>query len=106
MPLRRIMGCRIKTGIYTGDGAATQAITGVGFRPKYAQVRERTDLVGRLNIWEKTDVMPVGTATQHIGVGGHIGIVTDALQSLDSDGFTVGGLLNTLDVDYIYLCLG
>lgn len=86
---------RIKTGTYTGDGATSQAITGVGFKPKYVRLWERTTTDGS-GIW-------FGETTEQIiddnAAGGSISYEatwsnagqfrTNEIISLDTDGFTV-----------------
>lgn len=82
VPLQQTGGARVATGTYTGNGAATQAITGVGFQPRmlliYPQLASavfpfvKSDQDG-LNAWGTNNA------------GG-----TDQIISLDADGFTVG----------------
>jgi len=78
-------GTKLATGSYTGNGGATQAITGVGFQPKVLYASVRTAGAG----WEakKTDVD--GTAAKLLW---HTTFVyeNDHIISLDADGFTVG----------------
>jgi len=93
MPLRRIVPpppyARIKTGTYTGDGAASQAITGVGFQPTFVIVLERVD--NRYGILTKTDKDGVNAhAFASDGTYMWADYDDDLLISLDSDGFTVG----------------
>jgi hypothetical protein len=87
--------CRIKTGTYTGDGATSLAITGVGFKPKFVFLLERatSDATG---VW-------VGFTTDQVmddnNAGGSISLETvwsnagqfrtNEVISLDADGFTV-----------------
>jgi len=75
------------TGTYTGDGAATQSITGLGFQPDAVFVLKqttsgknsgiKTDQDGLNASWGRRDASRQGYATTHI-------------VSLDADGFTVG----------------
>jgi len=109
--------CRIATGSYTGDGSTGQAITGVGFRPKYVKIWTHPTALSSEYIFEKLDqswgdwsyyhidVVPVGAGDHaHRADGSHI-------NSLDADGFTVDDAGADLDpnangVVYDYLALG
>ena len=85
-------GAYIKTGTYTGDGAVSQAITGVGFRPKYVKIVPHfavdTTYSGT-GPWSvlKTDTMDTQFSEANWGVGA--GIRDNMIISLDADGFTV-----------------
>lgn len=77
---------RIKTGTYTGDGAATKAITGVGFQPKHLEIISNADTAPTMR-FVKNDQM--GT----LAFGGDPNVFEtkpDVIISLDADGFTVG----------------
>jgi hypothetical protein len=91
------------TGTYTGDGATSKAITGVGFTPVWVLIA-RVDGTGE--VWHK--------------MAGHSGLTaqrldasasgTSAITSLDSNGFTVDDNAsdadpNTNGVSYAYLAL-
>ena len=99
----------IKTGTYTGDGSLGQGITGIGFQPKYVAVW--IHLANEK--WEKLDQTWGDQAFLHTSASAapeHL-FPTNAINSLDADGFTVddaGGNLgpNTLDQVYDYLTLG
>jgi len=95
MPLRRAVPpppyAKIKTGQYTGDGKATQAITGVGFQPKVVMIWWQQTAASNPNFFTRTD--QDGTKTLYCIAGG----VNEAWQyeddyiiSLDADGFTIG----------------
>lgn len=104
---------RFVTGTYTGDAAATQAIIGVGFQPKfmliYAQVATTLKAVKSDRDGLNTDMMEqVGGVTWH-----HY--EADQIISLDADGFTVGdgtgdaagaNLLNMAARVYTYVAFG
>lgn len=98
---------KIKVGTYTGDGSTGQAITGVGFQPKYVKIWIRATAGGADYVFEKADdswgdyAYEVGTNTRY----------TSKINSLDADGFTVddaGGNLhpNSNTVVYSYMALG
>lgn len=110
-----VSGTLIKTGTYTGDGTTSQAITGIGFSPKYVKIwrRETVDNTG-LVIFETTpdiiDDNAAGGAILHDGVLDH-SFQTDKIISLDSDGFTVddSGIdanPNQDTIVYNYMALG
>jgi len=73
----------MSTGTYVGDGVDNRPITGVGFPPDVVYVRasanQRTVV--------KTSTM-AGDSAKELGNNG--ALATDRIQSLDSDGFTVG----------------
>ena len=72
-------------GTYTGDAAATKAITGVGFSPKaviiYEMVTNKNIILKSTFDGTKSFVQPNGGASLY---------VDDQVISLDTDGFTVG----------------
>lgn len=94
----QVGSANVYTSTYTGDGATSQAITGVGFAPKYvAIIKRRTtgafDTDGRAYVLT-TDTMVDDNASGMAlvpfdGAATAIEWVTDAIISLDSDGFTV-----------------
>lgn len=88
---------QIYTGTYTGDGATSQGVTGVGFQPKYVLITQRQTSDGA-NFQDKgviwtTDVIvddnasgyAINQAQASTPTKGHI----NAIISLDADGFTV-----------------
>lgn len=90
---------RIDIDTYTGDGAATQAVTGIGFQPSLV-------LVFRLaagHVILKTDDMTGADAKNMTAAT----TVTDCVISFDADGFTVGDAahVNTNLTAYFYLAL-
>jgi hypothetical protein len=105
---------QIKSGNYTGDGATSLAITGVGFAPKAVIIvnRSTSDAGGAVVIMTWTDIMDDN------GSGGAININSTAIQfrtneiiSLDSDGFTVDddgadAHPNSSSVVYNYVAFG
>jgi phage-related protein len=93
----------IKTGTYTGNGAASQAIT-VGFRPKVISIMET--VVGDKESMHKTNQMS-GAFAFNSGSG-----FRDDEISIDSNGFTVydgTGDINKVNVNsetYAYIAFG
>lgn len=111
----RDMPTRIKTGSYTGDGATSFAITGVGFKPRYVQVWTRITADGATTglSWETTteiiDDNASGMAFE-VANGSFISRA-NAIISLDADGFTVDDAgadshPNRNGTVYNYLALG
>jgi len=92
MPLRSVHKppiARIKTGSYTGDGKTSQAITGVGFKPKELFiVRKLTAALGAQWGFYANDQMTTNVSDWHLA--GYYEGKPDAIKSLDADGFTVG----------------
>ena len=106
--------CRIKTGTYTGDGTTGQAVTGVGFRPKYLRIWEHSHFTGEVDAYvlEKLDQSWGDYAFLHFYTALHEHRTLDnRVNSLDADGFTVddddGNFgPNENGVVYDYLALG
>lgn len=86
---------RIKVGTYTGDGNATQAITGVGFQPDFVIIMPGA----AYNVHGKTGDM--GLNSKRFDNAWQ----TNRIVSLDADGFTVGNNdgLNVLDQTNYYV---
>ena len=83
---------KFATGSYTGDGATSLAVA-IGFKPKYVKVWQRVTGNGiNIGVYETVDVVmddnASGGAIEHISDGGHQ-FKTNAIISLDADGFTV-----------------
>ena len=98
---------RIKTGTYTGDGAATQAIVGVGFQPKLVIIHKQ---IPGQNVYDqgwKTSSDGINTMFVQADAGFRYG--DDHIISLDADGFTVGdgtgwaNVFNINAIDYAYI---
>ena len=81
--------CRIKTGSYTGDGATSQGITGVGFQPKFVMVWEHPTAAGNSQSFMKLDQTWSTFCFMYSDTGGSDEIKDDRIISLDADGFTV-----------------
>ena len=76
---------KMKTGSYTGDGAATKAITGVGFQPTFLIVHGTEDRgEGNVGLAMKSDQDTTGAQV------GDDDYLDDVIISLDADGFTIG----------------
>lgn len=85
----------IKTGSYTGDGTTSQAITGIGFSPKFVKVYQKSDTPGTAidsyeTFAELLDDDPSGMSLfNRPAASPPHAVIDDAIISLDSDGFTV-----------------
>ena len=77
-------GIRVASGSYTGNGSNNRAITGVGFQPDVAIVKS-DDNSGAAQI--RTSTMTAGNSKP---MTGNTALQGNRVQSLDSDGFTVG----------------
>lgn len=77
--------CQIKIGTYSGDAAATQAITGVGFQPDAVMVMP---LVDDRDIFIKTAGMVTTYSKSFAGNANDY--LDDSITALGADGFTVG----------------
>lgn len=86
----------IVTGTYTGNGATTQAITGLGFKPRRVEIwRQTASGVGVYAIKTdrdgSTNSLTALVRTAGAGLDTTWAIYSnDAIRSLDTDGFTVG----------------
>lgn len=99
---------RIASGQYTGDGTGSNAITGLGFKPKYLYIVERVTTASAVNVRmtfesmndDNASGLELNPVSGNITVGGII--------SLDADGFTVGGsgTPNASAQDYNYVAMG
>lgn len=100
------------TGTYVGDGAATQAIVGVGFQPRFVLIYPQTNaLAGNTTMGYKTSSDPADWGSFFsAGIVGSYRL-QDIIVSLDADGFTVGdgtGFANVLNVaatTFCYVCM-
>jgi len=108
----------IRTGTYTGDGTISQAITGVGFQPKYVKIWERQTVSGTdIRTYETTAEIMDDNANGGASVGYSTvtnfaaAFYSDRIISLDADGFTVDDVgaddhPNKNGQVYNYLALG
>ncbi len=98
------------TGTYTGDGAATQAIIGVGFQPIFVFIYMQVESHGQ-HPGMKTDQQAT-EAKVWDGATPQWGYLNDHIITLDADGFTVGDGTGTFngyniaDTVYGYVCFG
>src|SRR4051794_31068322 len=75
---------QVSTGSYVGDGTAGRTITGLGLRPGVVVVKGDLDEFPVI----RTRTMPVDLS-RRLG-SSELGTLPDAIQTLDSDGFTLG----------------
>jgi hypothetical protein len=80
-------GFQMQTGYYIGDGADNRAITGVGFQPQAIFIKDDTGNGVDGVIWKSSSM--TGEISTRLGEAG-ADLATDAIQSLDSNGFTLG----------------
>ena len=89
---------RIHTAEYTGNGATSQGITGVGFSPKFVLINAKKTSVAlspeNYSLVYSTDIVvddisggAAWSAQQNTGIDW--ALVDDQIISIDSDGFTV-----------------
>jgi len=103
--------CRIATGQYTGDGAISLGIVGIGFRPRMVIIWP----YGVAAIWNttwqlKSDTMAAALCFEQ-GAGANTAALNNRIISLDADGFTVDDAAvdahpNTLNQVYDYVVWG
>src|SRR5262249_17933118 len=88
-------GVELKIGRYTGNGAATQAITGLGFQPESVLILPANAQTAVMRSAGMTTTFPLGTGTG----------TANQINSLDASGFTVGnsGVTNGNGVAYHYI---
>ncbi|MEK7159644.1 MAG: hypothetical protein AAB766_04065, partial [Patescibacteria group bacterium] len=76
---------QMQTGYYWGSGTDNLSITGVGFQPELLFVSGESPPSDVVMVWKSSAMAGENTAKAN-----GADIATDAIQSLDSDGFTVG----------------
>lgn len=102
---------KIAYGTYSGNGAVSQAITGIGFQPRVVWIMEDVPAESVAdNVFFKMEGQDADLAFAHTSTPTH-SILDNRLISLDADGFTVGddggdSHPNKNGVDYIYLAIG
>jgi len=88
---------QVALGTYVGDGTSDRAITGIGFVPDLVLIK----VEGRTQnaVWKSAE-MPAGrSAYLAYGVAG---LVTQRIESLDADGFTIGNQAAVNSSGYTY----
>ena len=98
--------CRITTGTYTGDGELAQAITGIGFPPKYVWIVAQPVAEATAETFETVDAMTPTWCIRTSDTSRQNRIV-----SLDADGFTVSDQGTDVDPNklgqvYVFIALG
>lgn len=78
---------QMQTGYYVGDGVDNRAITGVGFQPELVLIKDDTGNGVDGVIWKSSSM---SGETSALWAEAQSDIASDAIQSLDSDGFTLG----------------
>ena len=86
------------TLLWQGNGNNARALTGVGFQPDFTWIKDRTDAESHC----LTDAVRGATKSLRSNGNNVEATDTDALQSFNSDGFTVGnqGQVNKSNGDY------
>lgn len=92
---------KVFTGSYTGNGTDNHAITGVGFLPDLVLIKG-----GAVNRQSHFKITQHGT-NESIAIRSDASSVTDAIKTLDSDGFTLGvsSNVNTSAETFYYLAV-
>jgi hypothetical protein len=114
-------GAQIATGTHTGNDASSQAITGIGFQPKYLRLNRRytTDQTGAESkgalLWTSATIVDDNAGGMAI-TGNDSSqefwtYTASCIRSLDSDGYTVGdggtsNHPNANGVVYNYMAIG
>lgn len=109
-----VAGAQIATGTYTGDGTTSQAITGLGFAPKFVMIAPNAPSEDAYIIfWTFADLVDdmAGGAAAFLLPAQTNSVFDNRIKSLDSDGFTVSddGLdaaPNKNAAVYNYICIG
>lgn len=109
------MALKVKTGTYTGNGSTSgQAITGIGFQPKFLLIGNAATSNNAFgSVWKSEDMPASSSVGESASLGENGRSASGNIQSLNSDGFTVGGSgttgldsANTNGTVYYYLALG
>lgn len=88
----------IVTGTYTGNGAATQAITGLGFLPRAVIVMFGGSGAGSGLVFKSDRSTTTFSYSPFVSGGTPDGNTNDLIRSLDADGFTVGDGTGSLNI--------
>ena len=97
------MALSVKAGTYTGDGATTKAITGIGFLPKVVIVSATLGTGDASATCFKTTDMSTGATGRTSNMGENGNQTTGEIDSLDADGFTVRDQKNINTRVYYYI---
>jgi len=87
--------CAIAHGTYTGDGATSQAITGLNFAPAYVKIWEPGVTTAAVETFETTaeivddDATGLAFVQNFTATGLQARLKDDAIVSFDAEGFTV-----------------
>lgn len=94
----------MQTGYYVGNATDNRPITGIGFQPDLVLIKDNTT-AGNDGILWKTSAMTGETTTKFEA---ETDLATNAIQSLDSNGFTLGtnGDINTNQVHHFWAAFG
>ena len=94
---------RLAVGTYSGNATDNRAITGLGFQTSWVLVK-RTDATGD-GVYSRSSTMPTNNSSHFTAANN---LVTDAIKTLDSDGFTIGvnGAVNASGISYAYAGFG
>jgi hypothetical protein len=93
---------QMQTGYYIGDGVDSRAISGIGFQPELILIKDDTGNGDDGVIWKSSAMS--GEISAKLG-DSEADLATDAIQSLDSNGFTLGteADVNTANVRYTWI---
>lgn len=94
----------MQTGYYVGNATDNRPITGIGFQPDLVLVKDNT-AVGTDGILWKTSTMTGETTAKFEAEGD---LASNAIQSLDSDGFTIGtdDDINSINIQHYWIAFG
>ena len=95
----------MQTGYYTGTGTDDLVIDGVGFQPNFVMIKDDT-AIGTDGVNFKTSVMSGEVSS--VLADADADVASNAIQSFNSDGFTVGtdADVNTANVGYAWQAFG
>lgn len=100
---------RMHIGTYTGDGTATQPVTGVGFRPRFLMIYNQVADRGIAFKSELDGVNALCLVQPDLAANYY---EADHIISLNADGFTVGDgslsvdQMNNVAEPYVYVAFG
>jgi hypothetical protein len=93
---------QMQTGYYLGDGSDNRAVTGVGFQPDLVIIKDDNTNGIYGAVWKSSNMTGENSSLLADAIAD---IATDAIQSLDSDGFTLGthGDVNAANVRFTWI---